>query len=162
MLANLHHADQRADHAEGRRAVADRAIDLLALVEMNEEVVAVALEVVPDEIVVIAVGHEADALGEERVLDLDLFEPDRPLLAGDLGEAGDLVDQLALGGPTHREGKARPERQPVEHRGERETDQRGRERAAENHDESVRIREHSQIAAHQNERNEHDRAGNKP
>ena len=47
---HLHHADQRADHAEGRRAIADRAIDLLALVEMGEEVVAVALEIVANEV----------------------------------------------------------------------------------------------------------------
>ena len=93
---HLHHADQRADHAEGRRAVADRAIDLLALVEMGEEVVAVALEIVANEVGVVAVGDEADALGEERILDLDLFQPDRALLAGDFGEAGDLVDQFAL------------------------------------------------------------------
>ena len=63
---------------------------------MGEEVVAVALEIVADEGGVVAVGDEADALGEERVLDLDLFQPDRALLAGDLGEAGDLVDQFAL------------------------------------------------------------------
>ena len=63
---------------------------------MGEEVVAVALEIVADEVGVVAVGDEADALGEERILDLDLFEPDRALLARDLGEAGDLVDQFAL------------------------------------------------------------------
>ena len=63
---------------------------------MGEEVVAVALEVVADEGVVVAVGDEADALGEERILDFDLFEPDRALLARDFGQAGDLVDQLAL------------------------------------------------------------------
>ena len=63
---------------------------------MGEEVVAVALEVVADEVGVVAVGDEADALGQERILDLDLLEPDRPLLARDLGELGDLVDQLAL------------------------------------------------------------------
>ena len=63
---------------------------------MGEEVVAVALEIVADEIGVIAVGDEADALGQERVFDLDLFQSDRALLAGDLGKAGDLVDQLAL------------------------------------------------------------------
>ena len=63
---------------------------------MGEEVVAVALEIVADEIGVVAVGDEANALGEERVVDLDLLEADRPLLARDLGEAGDLVDQFAL------------------------------------------------------------------
>ena len=68
---------------------------------MGEEVVAVALEIVADEIAVIAVGHEADALGEEGVVDLDLLQADRPLLAGDLGEPGDLVDQFALGHAAH-------------------------------------------------------------
>ena len=63
---------------------------------MGEEVVAVALEIVADEVGVVAVGDEADALGEERIVDLDLFQPDRALLARDLGEAGDLVDQFAL------------------------------------------------------------------
>ena len=56
---------------------------------MGEEVVAVALEIVADEIGVIAVGDEADALGEERILRRDLFEPDRTGLARDLGEAGE-------------------------------------------------------------------------
>ena len=45
---------------------------------------------------VVAVGDEANALGEERILDLDLFQADRALLARDFGKAGDLVDQLAL------------------------------------------------------------------
>ncbi len=63
---------------------------------MGEEDVAVALEIVADEIGVVAVRDVADALGEERVVDLDLLEPDRALLAGELGEARDLVDQLAL------------------------------------------------------------------
>ena len=94
---HLHHADQGADHAESRRAIADRAIDFLALVEMGEKIVAVAFEIVADEIGVIAVGDEADALGEERILDLDLLQADRPLLARDLGKAGDLVDQSRAG-----------------------------------------------------------------
>ena len=53
---------------------------------MGEEIVAVALEIVADECGVVAVGDEAHALGEERILDLDLLEADRALLAGDLGE----------------------------------------------------------------------------
>ena len=60
---------------------------------MGQEVVAVALQSVADELHVVAVGDVADALGQERVLDLDLLEPDRPLLAHDLGKLGDLVDQ---------------------------------------------------------------------
>ena len=63
---------------------------------MGEEIVAIALEIVADEIGVVAVGDETDALGEERIVDLDLFQADRAVLARDLGEAGDLVDQLAL------------------------------------------------------------------
>jgi len=94
--------------------IADRAIDLLAFVEMGEEVVAVALEIVTDEVGVIAVGDEADALGQERVLDLDLFQAHRTLLARDLGQRGDLVDQLALGGAPHGEGELGAERQAVE------------------------------------------------
>ena len=54
---------------------------------MGEEIVAVAFEVVANEVGVVAVGDEAHALGQERILDLLLFEPDRALLAGDLGEA---------------------------------------------------------------------------
>src|SRR5260370_197201 len=96
---HLHHADERADHAEGGRAVAHRAVDLLALVEVGEKDVAVALEIVADEIDVIAVGDEADALGEEPILRLDLLEPDRALLAGDVGERRNLLDQGALGPP---------------------------------------------------------------
>jgi hypothetical protein len=64
---------------------------------MGEEVVAVALEIVADELGIIAVGDKANAFGEERILDLDLPQADRPLLARDLGETGDLIDQLALG-----------------------------------------------------------------
>ena len=90
---------------------------------MGEEVVAVALEVVADEIAVIAVGDEADALGQERVVDLDFFKADRPLLAGDFGEAGEFVDQVALGHAPQREGEFGAERQAVEDRGEREADQ---------------------------------------
>ena len=44
---------------------------------------------------VVAVGDEAHALGQERIVDLDFFETDRALLARDLGETRDLVDQIA-------------------------------------------------------------------
>jgi hypothetical protein len=63
---------------------------------MHQEIVAVALEIVADEFEIVAVGDVADALGEERLVGLDLFQPDRSLLAGDFGDAGDLVDQVAL------------------------------------------------------------------
>lgn len=44
-------------------AIADRALDLLALVQMGEEE---SLEIVADEIGVIAVGDEADAVDPRR------------------------------------------------------------------------------------------------
>ena len=113
---HLDHADQRPDHAEGRRTVADRPVDLLALVEMGQEVVAVALQVIADESRVITVGDEPDALGEERILDLYLLQADGPLLAGDLGNACDFVDQLALGHAPQRKRKFGTERQPVKDR----------------------------------------------
>ena len=83
---------------------------------MAEKVVAVALEIVADEFGVVAVGDEADALGEIRILDLDLFEPDRPLLARDLGKAGDLVHQFALRDAAHGEDEFHAERQAVKDR----------------------------------------------
>ena len=51
-------------------------------------VVAVALQVLADEVRVVAVGDEAYALGEERIFRRDLFQADRPGLACDLGETG--------------------------------------------------------------------------
>ncbi len=134
---HLHHADQRADHAEGRRAVADRAVDLLAFVEMGKEVVAVAFEIVADEGAVIAVGDEADAFGEERILDIDFFQPDRAGLAGDFGKPRQFVDQVALAHAAQREGEFGAQRQPVEDRGKRKTDQGRREGSAENDDEGM-------------------------
>jgi hypothetical protein len=49
---------------------------------MSEKIVTIAFEVVANEAGVIAVGDEADAFGQERILDLDLLEPDRSRLAG--------------------------------------------------------------------------------
>jgi hypothetical protein len=46
--------------------------------------------------------------GKERVLDLDH--------ARDLGKAGNLVDQLALGHAPHGEGEFGAEREAVKHR----------------------------------------------
>ncbi len=158
---HLHHADQGADHAESRRAVAHRAIDFLPLVEVGEEDVAVALEIIADEIGIIAVGDEADAFGKEGIVDLDLLEPDRPLLAGEVGKAGDLVNQLALGGAAQREGELGAERQAVEDRVQREADQGRGKRTAEDDDHRVVAKKTPQIATHQHEGDDHDRAGNK-
>ena len=124
---------------------------------MSEKIVAVALQVVANEFVIVAVCDEADALGQERVLDLDLFQADRPLLARDLGQSGDLVDQLALGDAAKREREFRAEREPMENRGQREADEGRCERAAEDHDGGVGIREHPQIAPHQDEGAQHHR-----
>src|SRR5690242_10458063 len=101
---------------------------------MGEEVVAVAFEIVADEFGVVAVGDEADTLGEVGIVDLDLLEPDRPLLARNLGKAGDLVDQLALRHATQAESKSGAKRQAVEDRRQWKPDQSRCERAAENHD----------------------------
>ena len=141
---------KRADHAEGRRAVADRAVDLLAFIEMSEEIVAVALEIVANEIAVIAVCNETDALGEEGIFDLDLFQADRPLFARNFGQPRNFIDQFALAHAPHREGELGAERQAVENRGKREADQRGGEGSTENNDERMFADEHVQIAAHQN------------
>ena len=119
---------------------------------MGEEVVAVALEIVADEIGVVTVGDEADALGQERIVDLDLFQPDRTLLARDLGKAGQFVDQFALRHAAHGEGELHAERQTVNHRREGEADQRRRKRPAEDHDEGVGVDEHAQVAAHEDQR----------
>ena len=108
---------------------------------------------------VVAVGDEADALGEERIVDFDLFQADRALLARDLGETGDLVDQFALRHAAHREGELRAERQAVEDRRQRKADQGRRERAAENHDGGVLGDEHVQVAAHQDHEADDDDAG---
>ncbi len=62
---------------------------------MHQEVVAIALQIVADEFEVVAVGDVADALGEKRLVRLDLFQADRSLLAGDFGDAGQFVDQIA-------------------------------------------------------------------
>src|SRR5215469_10989783 len=126
---------------------------------MGQEVVAVALEIVADEGGVVTVGDEADALGQERILDLDLLETDRSLLAGDLGELRDLVDEIALGHAPHREGELGAERQAVEDRNERKADESGRKGAAEDHDHRVIGDEHPEIAAQEDKRgNHHDSA----
>ena len=110
MLAkHLHHADERADHTECRCTVSDGAIDLLALVEMGQEIVA-------DKVCIVAVGDEADALGQEGIIGLDFLQPDRTLLAGDFRQPRKFVDHLALAGPAQRKGKLRAERQAMKDR----------------------------------------------
>jgi hypothetical protein len=122
---------------------------------MGEEVVAVALEIVADEGGVIAVGDEADALCQEGIVKLDFFKPDWSGLAGDLGEACQFVDQVALAHAAQREGEFGAERQAMHDRGERESDERGGERPAENNDKGVLTDEHVQVAAHHNDQTDH-------
>ena len=158
---HLHHADQRADHAECRRAVADRTIDFLPLIQVGEKIVAIALQIVTDEFGVVAVGDEADALGQERITDLDLLQPDRPLLARDLGQSGDLIDELTLAHAAQRKGKFRAERQAVEDGGQGKADEGCGKRPAEDHDEGMDVQEHAEIAAHQDETDDDEGSGNK-
>lgn len=47
---------------------------------MREKIVAVAFKVVAYEVAVITIGDKADTFGKEGILDLDLFEADRPRL----------------------------------------------------------------------------------
>ena len=51
--------------------------------------------IVADEFEIVAVGDVADALGEKRLVGLDLFQADRPLLAGDFGDTGQFIDEVA-------------------------------------------------------------------
>ncbi len=83
--------------------------------------------------------------------------PDRTLLAGDLGEAGDLVDQLALRNTAHAEDEFHAERQAVKDRRQREADQGRGERPAKNDDDGMVAVEHAKAAAH--EHDGHDDAG---
>jgi len=126
---------------------------------MREEVIPVAFQVVADEPLVVAVGDEAHTLGEERIFDLFLLKSDRPLLARDLGQPGDLVDQLARRPAPQREGEFHAERQPMHDRRQRESNQRCGKRAAEDHDRGMGIGEHPQVATHQDERDQHNATG---
>src|SRR5690242_1921645 len=101
---------------------------------MGEEVVAVTLKVVADEIGVVAVRDKANAFREERVFGRDLLETHWPLLARDLRDAGKLVHELARRDAAQRECEADAQRQAMQHRGEWEADQGRREGAAENDD----------------------------
>src|SRR6185437_10024728 len=114
---------------------------------MHQEIVAVALEIVADEIEIIAVGNEADTLGEERLVGLDLLQADRSLLARNLGDAGEFVDEVASREAAHGEDVLRPERQAMQDHAERKADHRRRNRAAEDDDGSVVADENMQVAA---------------
>ena len=126
---------------------------------MHQEIVAVALEIVADEFEIVAVGDVANSLGEERLVGLDLFQADRSLLARDFRDAGEFVDQVARRQPAQREGEFGAERQAMQHRAQRKPDQRRGERAAEDDDDGMDVVEHPEIAAHQNQRAQHDAAG---
>ena len=126
---------------------------------MQQEIVAVALEIVADEFQIVAVGDVTNALGEKRLGGFDLFEADRTLLARDLGDAGQFVDQVAGRQAAQGKGEFGAERQAVEHRRQRKPDQRGGERAAEDDDDGMDVVEHPEVAAHQNQRGYYDNAG---
>ena len=126
---------------------------------MHQEIVAVALEIVADKVEVVAVGDVADALGEERLVGLDLFQAHRPLLAGDLGDAGELVDELARRQPAHGEGKFGAERYAVQDRAERKADHGCRDRSAEDDDDGVFADEHVEVTPQQHHDRNDDDAG---
>jgi hypothetical protein len=71
---------------------------------MHQEIVAVALEIVADEFEIVTVGNVANTLGEEWIFGLDLFQADRSLLAGDFGDAGELVNEIARTSADRRPG----------------------------------------------------------
>ncbi len=125
---------------------------------MHQEIVAVTLEIVTDEFEVVAVGDVADALGEERIFGLDLFQADRSLLAGDFGDAGELVDEIARRQPAHREGEFRAQRQAMQHDAEGKADHRGGDRSAENDDDRMFGNEHVNITAEEHHRRNDDDA----
>ena len=126
---------------------------------MSQKVVAIALEIVTDEIGVVTVGDEANALGQERIIDLDLFQANRTGLAGDFGNAGDFIDQFTLRHPPHREGEFEAKRRPMYDRCEREADQGCSGGAAKNQDGGMFGHEHVQVAAHQDNETDHADAG---
>jgi hypothetical protein len=139
----------------------DGAVDLAALVEMHQEIVAVALEIVADEFHIVAVGDVADSLGEKRFVGLDLFQADRSLLAGDLGNARQFVDEVACRQPAHREGELRAKRQTVQHHAEGKADHGGGDRSAENDDDRMLTDEQMQIATQKHHRRDDNDAGDK-
>lgn len=80
---------------------------------MHQEIVAVAFEIVADEFEIVAVRNEANALGEEWLIGLDLLQSNRSLLAGDLGDPRQLVNEVARRQPAHGESELGAERQAV-------------------------------------------------
>ena len=87
---------------------------------MHQKIVAIAFEIVADEFEIVAVGDVTNSLGEERLVGFDFFQTDRTLLAGDFGDAGEFVDQIARRQPAHGEGEFRAERQTMQDRAQAE------------------------------------------
>jgi hypothetical protein len=77
---------------------------------MREKIVAVAFKVVAYEVAVITIGDKADTFGKEGILDLDLFEADRPRLPRNFSKTGQFVDKVTLTHSAQREGEFCPER----------------------------------------------------
>ena len=134
-------ANQRADHAEGRRAVADRAIDLLARAEMDEEVVAVALEGIANEIRIVTVGDEPHPGDQERVADLLLWRPIGPCLLA-------ISARRAISSTSSREVQRRFEKANFMPSGKPWK--------------GVQIQEHPQVAAHRDKAEENDASEHEP
>lgn len=112
---------------------------------------------------VVPVGDVAQSLGEEGIGDLDAFERDRPALARDLCDAGDLVDQLVRVACAHREREAHTDRQAVQDDGKRKADHRRGGRAAEDHDHCLDVAIGLEVAAIEHDQADaHTDAGEKP
>ena len=153
---HLHQADQRPDHAEGRRGLADRAKDLLALLMALDIQIAIPGQRGLDELDGHAIDAQLDAFLQELVADLDPVEPDQALLARLLREPGDLVDQHARGVLALGQGRRDAGPQRDRDIGQRESEHGHGGRAA-NHQQQARdVDERHEVAAdedrHQDDR----------
>jgi hypothetical protein len=92
---------------------------------------------------------------------LYLFQADRALLAGDLSDAGEFVDQVVRRQTAHRKGELHAERQAVRQHRERKADHGRRSRTAEDDDRSMIAHEHADIAAQKHHRRDDDQARHK-
>ena len=88
-----------------------------------------------------------------------ILEANLTLLAGNLGNAGQFIDEATRSGSAHREGELRAQRQAVQNRNQREADQRRGNRTTENDDHRMFADEHVEIAPHQHHRNDNDGTG---
>jgi hypothetical protein len=111
------------------RCSSDGAIDLLSLVEWARKLSRSRSRLSRMKAVSYPSATKRMPWARNGSFDLFLLETDGSLLTGDLGEPGDLVDQLARGPPAHRKRELHPQRQAVEDVRQREANE-GRGRGA--------------------------------